>query len=53
MHVDDSFQDHEATGLMEGNLGEADNQLGLPEDNSTHADVDLDHHAPIDESTAL
>lgn len=53
MHVDDSFQDHAATGLMEGNLGEADNNLGLPEDNSTHTDVDLDHHAPIDDSTAL
>ncbi|MDP9888853.1 IniB N-terminal domain-containing protein [Pseudarthrobacter enclensis] len=52
-HVDDSFQDHAATGLMEGDLGEADNHLGLPEDNSTHTDVDPDHHAPIDDSTAL
>ncbi|MEE9094557.1 IniB N-terminal domain-containing protein [Pseudarthrobacter phenanthrenivorans] len=53
MHVDDSFHDHAATGLMEGDLGEADNQLGLPEDNSAHTDADLDHHAPIDDATAL
>ncbi|WP_457946267.1 IniB N-terminal domain-containing protein [Pseudarthrobacter sp. alpha12b] len=57
VHVDDSFQDNPATSIVEDNLVVADNQLDFTEDNSTHTDVDLDHHtiddSVVDDSTVL
>ncbi|UUL77268.1 hypothetical protein NG819_07100 [Pseudarthrobacter sp. Fe7] len=50
VHVDDPFQDNPATSIVEHNLAAAGNQLDFTEDNPTHADVDLDHHTPIDDS---
>ena len=58
VHVDASFQDNSATSIAEDNLVVADNQLDFTEDNASHSDVELDHHAPIhdavvDDSAAL
>lgn len=50
LHVDDSFQDHSATDIVEDNLVVADNQLDFREDSSTHSDVDLDNHGAVDGS---
>jgi hypothetical protein len=50
VHVDDSFQDNSATSIVEENLVGGDNQLDFTEDDSTHTDVDLDHHTTIDDS---
>ncbi|MDQ0767809.1 hypothetical protein QF031_000558 [Pseudarthrobacter defluvii] len=53
VHVDDSFQDNSATNIVEDNVVVAENQLEFTEDNSlqdnsSHADEDLDSHTSID-----
>ncbi|MBT2565402.1 IniB N-terminal domain-containing protein [Arthrobacter sp. ISL-85] len=48
VHVEDSFQDTSASSIAEDNLVVADSQLDFTEDNSTHADADLDNHTTID-----
>jgi len=50
VHLEDSFLDNPATSMVDDNLAVTENHLDFTEDNSSHPDADLDHHAAIDDS---